>query len=87
MRSSENLRRLALVFLAAPLLASCQTTSKASSSTIERVGAETDEAVTERMCAALRPEKVSREDYDAAPDGVKTALSRGAAAWSAVCQK
>ena len=87
MRPSANLTRLALIFLAAPLLASCQSTSKTSSSTIERTAAEIEAEVEDRLCTALKPTRVPRADYDAAPETIQTALSRDAAAWAETCQK
>ena len=86
MTLSKKLTRLALLFLAAPLLASCQSPPKTSSSTIERTAAEIEVEVTNRLCTALKPAKVARADYDASPEGVQTALAGGAAAWQSTCQ-
>ena len=83
---SGKLNRLALIFLAAPLLASCQSQSKTSSSTIERTAAEIEAEVTDRICRATKPTQVSRADYDMSPEGIQTALARDAAAWGKTCQ-
>jgi hypothetical protein len=85
MKPSAKLTRLALIFLAAPLLASCQSVSKTSSSTIERTADEIETEVTNRICTALTPERIPRADYDASPESVRTALSRNGAAWVMTC--
>ncbi len=88
MKSYAKLTRLGLIFLAAPLLASCQTKSSPSySGTVERTAAEIEAEVTDRICTALVPEKVSREGYDASPEDVQDALAKGAAAWVKTCQQ
>ena len=88
MKSYAKLTRLGLIFLAAPLLASCQTKSSPSySGTVERTAAEIEAEVTDRLCAALMPESVSPEDYDASPKEIQDALARGTAAWVETCQQ
>lgn len=87
MTLSKKLTRLALLCLAAPLLASCQSQPKAHSSAIERTAAEIEAEVTDRICLALRPQLVLRADYDASPEDVRSALAGNAAAWYCACRE
>ena len=85
MTPSAKLTTLALASLMALPLTACQTTSEASSSTIERTAEDIEWEVTKRYCVALRPVRVPPADYDASPESVRRALAKNAAAWVAVC--
>ena len=85
MRQFVKPMTLGLACLMALPLTACQTTSEASSSTIERTAEDIEWEVTKRYCVALRPVRVPPADYDASPESVRRALAKGAAAWVAVC--
>lgn len=69
-------------------LTACQTTSRPSSSDlVETVASQTEAEITYRICEALRPERIGREDYDASPPAIRQAIAQNAAAWVATCQQ
>ena len=81
----KNLTKPALLSLTALLLTNCQSPSSPSSSTIERTAAEIEAETIDRMCAILKPTKVSRAVHDASPAEMRHARSSDAAAFGVVC--
>jgi uncharacterized lipoprotein YajG len=70
-----------LLLVACLTLTGCQTTSAASSSVIEDVATDTEEAI----CADLKPAAVTSEQFNDAPQWVRDYIVTSATVWSARC--
>lgn len=82
MKNLHKLIVLAIVFSPCLVLPACQATSAASSSVMIETIEETEAAV----CADLRPEPISPDEFDALPIWAQNWMVRGAVAWQTRCK-
>ena len=77
---------LAILALIFPVLTSCQTPSRASSSEIKEAVKPLEDqrvALLIEFCRGQTPEQISRAEYDSWPDAAKSYVTNNAAQWLA----